>query len=360
MNRIDRMSALISNFSGQFVHIFISTGLQSRKFYLNLQSIANNVDANVENNNFGQLLIINLKRKMKTKTTFYCLLTMLLLIVCSSARGQYVFDTDKDKVLPPGENYYTRGMSASWRNDWEYAIQMWTKAADMGHIESMLRLGYTYHEGIGVNKDCSMQLYWYERAAQNGSVEACRYIAEMYERGECIEKNLPLAIKWYEEAIDLGDTEYSPHHIEFLYDSNPGLKSMMAEKSRHNNDNTLEEQSESSAKPLQPTYCSSCSGGGKCTSCGGTGKYYANGRYHNCGVCGGSGVCSVCHGTGSQPELQTTPQIQQANWCVSCSGGRKCSSCGGKGSYYMSGKYHPCQICHGSGICQVCHGTGIQ
>ena len=27
MNRIDRMSALISNFSGQFVHIFISTGL---------------------------------------------------------------------------------------------------------------------------------------------------------------------------------------------------------------------------------------------------------------------------------------------------------------------------------------------
>ena len=33
------MCALISNFSGQFVHIFISTGLKSRKFYLNLHPI---------------------------------------------------------------------------------------------------------------------------------------------------------------------------------------------------------------------------------------------------------------------------------------------------------------------------------
>lgn len=292
---------------------------------------------------------------MKTKIYFNCLFTMLLLMACTSASGQYVFDTDKDRVIPPGENYYNSGMAASWKNDWDRAIRLWEKAADMGHIEAMLRLGYTYHDGVGVKKDCSIQLYWYEKAAEQGSISACHYIAQMYERGECIEKDLPLAIKWYEKAIELGDSEYAPIKIKFLYDHNPDLKSLMAE-----NENTSEEQSESSAQPLQPTYCSSCSGGGKCTSCGGKGKYYSNGRYHNCGVCGGSGVCSVCHGTGSQPELQTTPQIQQANWCVSCSGGRKCSSCGGKGSYYMSGKYHSCQICNGSGICQVCHGTGIQ
>ena len=38
------MWALISNFSGQFVHIFISTGLKSRKFYLNLQQKCANQD----------------------------------------------------------------------------------------------------------------------------------------------------------------------------------------------------------------------------------------------------------------------------------------------------------------------------
>ena len=37
MDRIERMETLISNFSRQFVYFFISTGLSSQKFYLNLR-----------------------------------------------------------------------------------------------------------------------------------------------------------------------------------------------------------------------------------------------------------------------------------------------------------------------------------
>lgn len=65
---------------------------------------------------------------------------------------------------------------------------------DGGSIMGMVYLGYAFEKGLGVEKDISTAMAWYERAAQQGSLLAKSYLAGLLvARGQYDEAQLMLS-----------------------------------------------------------------------------------------------------------------------------------------------------------------------
>jgi TPR repeat protein len=56
------------------------------------------------------------------------------------------------------------------------AIELWRKAADVGHLPSMVMLGFAYKAGIGVKADLAVARTWFEKAAAAGEPTAKRIL----------------------------------------------------------------------------------------------------------------------------------------------------------------------------------------
>ena len=61
-----------------------------------------------------------------------------------------------------------RGILAFLKGDNETALQVFRPLAESGNKEAQYHLGYMYQTGIGVNKNNSAALDWYELAAKQG------------------------------------------------------------------------------------------------------------------------------------------------------------------------------------------------
>lgn len=89
-------------------------------------------------------------------------------------------------------------------------------------------LGQAFDLGIGVEKDDSQAVEWYQKAAEQGLIVAIFLLAQKYEFGEGIQHDSEQAIRWYRIAAEGGlpeaqfalgehylcEEEHVPNHLE--------------------------------------------------------------------------------------------------------------------------------------------------
>jgi hypothetical protein len=116
-----------------------------------------------------------------------------LLLPCPSAFAQ-VAAPSADLVA--GINAYNAGDFASARDHLQ-------AAADRGEAEAMVNLGYMYARGHAVRQDSEFALQLYIRAAKSNDGEAMNAVGYRYEFAK--QPDLPKAIDWYCRAVFAGN-----------------------------------------------------------------------------------------------------------------------------------------------------------
>jgi TPR repeat protein len=101
---------------------------------------------------------------------------------------------------------------ASWSMlpDWaQYemraAIMGWRAAAQEGHAEAQLRLGFMIGIGRGVAQSDEEAVKWYRMAADQGLAQAQYNLGFRFANGRGVAQSDEEAIKWYSKAADQGN-----------------------------------------------------------------------------------------------------------------------------------------------------------
>lgn len=127
------------------------------------------------------------------------------LIAAAQKYGQFalgrLYETGKGVPLDPKESVF-------W----------YTRAADLGLQQAMLRLAMVYREGLpgpdgsqGIAADPAQGVKWLEQAAGMGNVPAMTELGRAYLAGEGVLQNSRVAAEWFEKAAAEGSliAEYS-------------------------------------------------------------------------------------------------------------------------------------------------------
>ncbi len=101
-------------------------------------------------------------------------------------------------------------------NDFNKAVEWYTKGAQKGEAESQLCLAYCYEKGDGVKKDLQKAVFWYTKAAEQGEAMAQTDIAEFYRTGYGVKEDLQKAFYWYSKAAVNGNTE-AQFYLGYFY-----------------------------------------------------------------------------------------------------------------------------------------------
>lgn len=83
--------------------------------------------------------------------------------------------------------------------------------ATNGHPQAQHVLGILYQNGLGVEKDIKVAIYWLEKAAAQGLKEAENYLGHLYLDGKVVEKDVDKAEKWLLAAAKHGELEAQVH-----------------------------------------------------------------------------------------------------------------------------------------------------
>ena len=87
----------------------------------------------------------------------------------------------------------------------------------------MLRIGYLYKDGSGVEQSYSKAKEWFEKAAENGNEYAMFQIGFLYENGNGVEQSYSKAKEWYEKAAE-HDHATAMLRIGYLYKDGNGVE----------------------------------------------------------------------------------------------------------------------------------------
>ena len=89
--------------------------------------------------------------------------------------------------------------------EYEKAIELYKKAAALGHIGVLNRLGWMYQYGEGVEQSDTEAVKWYRKGAEAGNANAMYNLGWMYANGRGVEQNYNKAIELYKKSIDAGN-----------------------------------------------------------------------------------------------------------------------------------------------------------
>ena len=101
-----------------------------------------------------------------------------------------------------GDDYYYGYNGVT--KDYYKAVEHYRKAAELGHADAQLQLGYCYDIGAGVSQDCYEAVKWYRKSAEQGNIYAQHNLGNSYYNGEGVTKDYYEAVKWYRKAADQG------------------------------------------------------------------------------------------------------------------------------------------------------------
>ena len=100
--------------------------------------------------------------------------------------------------------YYDLGRKSFKSKDYNQAAKWSRKAAEQGHSDAQVFLGYLYQHGLGLTKDLQESIKWYKLAAEQGDTAGQYNLAWCYQEGEGVNANYSEAIKWYTLAANKG------------------------------------------------------------------------------------------------------------------------------------------------------------
>ncbi|KAF9900301.1 hypothetical protein EC991_007643 [Linnemannia zychae] len=115
--------------------------------------------------------------------------------------------------------YYARG---GVQQDYNAAMEWYTKAAIQGHAKAQNDIGYMYDVGLGVSRDYDRAMIWYRKASDQGSASAQYNIGDLYEKGLGVTQDYSAAMEWYQKAASKGHA-HAFSNIGFLYSRGLGV-----------------------------------------------------------------------------------------------------------------------------------------
>lgn len=127
---------------------------------------------------------------------------------------EYKFDFDDEvyEGLTQDKIYLNEGADAYQRGDYETAIRLYKKSADMGNITALSNLGYCYYYGrsIPVDKDKARECW--EKAAILGDIAAVYKLGDMYRYGD-LPQNLDFSHALYKRAFILATDNSENYYV---------------------------------------------------------------------------------------------------------------------------------------------------
>jgi hypothetical protein len=85
------------------------------------------------------------------------------------------------------------------------AARLFTKAAEAGHMPSMVDIGLMYSNGTGIQADDGKAAMWYKKAAELGHSGGMVNLGWVYENGKGVEADFTKAALWYKRSVELGN-----------------------------------------------------------------------------------------------------------------------------------------------------------
>lgn len=90
------------------------------------------------------------------------------------------------------------------KKDSAEAMKWYHKAADQGHTEAQIQLGYGYSTGEGVELDYAVGMKWYRKAAEQGDAQGQYMLGLIYSQSIGVQKDVVEAMKWFRKAAKQG------------------------------------------------------------------------------------------------------------------------------------------------------------
>lgn len=98
----------------------------------------------------------------------------------------------------------------------ERAVSWYRKSADQGNKISQYNLGLYYEEGIGVEKNYATAAYWYQKSAEQNYAKAQSSLAGLYLNGNGVAKDYNQSFYWANKAAEQDDA-YGQFILGYLY-----------------------------------------------------------------------------------------------------------------------------------------------
>jgi len=102
---------------------------------------------------------------------------------------------------PAPENSYSKGVAAYKVKDYAGAREHWSKASEEGYVSALDNLGYLLYYGLGGEADQAQGIQLWRRAALLGHSEAQWHLGQAFEDGEGISQDIVEAYAWYRCAV---------------------------------------------------------------------------------------------------------------------------------------------------------------
>lgn len=107
-------------------------------------------------------------------------------------------------VAGPAEDFRDAKTARS-RDDYVTALRLYVRAAEQGHVDALMELGYMYFKGqMGMQHDDAESAKWYLRAAELGHAMAQRNIGMAYRYGQGVPKDQVTGLMWLNLAVAQG------------------------------------------------------------------------------------------------------------------------------------------------------------
>jgi len=105
------------------------------------------------------------------------------------------------------EKFFSQALASFEEKDYAKAVELFTKAAELGLAKAMCNLGNCYYHGIGVANDDIKALECFGRASEQGDAFAIYNIGNMYLHGRTVEQDTAEAVKWFLKSAEKGNPE---------------------------------------------------------------------------------------------------------------------------------------------------------
>lgn len=133
--------------------------------------------------------------------------------------AQFTGNENPEELYLKARSLYEQGIhggglfkkSSKQLSQQQEAIATYTKAAELGHVESQFCLYEIYETGVIADKDPYESFKWLRKAAEGGHTKAQLILAKMYMKGDGLaDKDPSQAIVWYERAAN---NDHNPSQI---------------------------------------------------------------------------------------------------------------------------------------------------
>jgi TPR repeat protein len=89
--------------------------------------------------------------------------------------------------------------------EFDEAIPLLKKGAELGSAESQYNLGYCYRAGVGIEQNTEKGIYWFSKSAEQGFNDGIYQMMMAYGNGDGIEQNYTKAYEYGLKCAENGD-----------------------------------------------------------------------------------------------------------------------------------------------------------